>query len=247
MLLATLLLSIGSTVGAVQGDRPPIDPARVETAVKELEAAFKSGTASEARVAAIRKNFEVSDARVAQVIEKGLADKDQAVQAAAVDALGRMPLPAALEGLHRFYRAEVKRLRDDHQLMPLVIQSIGRHGSETSIELLSDDLFLQRTFPAIKARIWSLGNIRSRKSVEALFGMMNKAGVHKVNEYGELFRVALARLTGADNGPDCQMWLAWWRDKKQGFKLPAEVPDLADELERPWNEYWGIRAQGAGR
>jgi len=245
MFAASLLLLAGLFAAAPvqdkKDDKPELDPKRIEAAVAELEAAFKDGKSADERVAAIKKNYEVTDARVASAIEKGLKDKELAVQTAAVDALGRMPHPDALAALHKFYKSEVKRLRDDDKLMPLVIQSVGRHGSESSIELLSDDLFMQRTFPAIKARVWSLGNIRSKKSVEALFGMMNKAGTQKVNDYMQMFRVALWRLTGTDNGPDCQMWLAWWRDHEKDFEMSKEPPKFPEDVEKHWNEYWGIQ------
>jgi hypothetical protein len=226
--------------GAAQNETPKPDAKRVEAAVEEINAAFKDGKSSDDRIAAIRKNMEVADARVVAAIEKSFKDKDVVVQAAGMDALGRMPNPEALEGLHRLFKAEKQRLKDDDKLLPLLLKSIGRHGSEKSIDILSDDPFLQRTFPALQARVYSLGNIRSKKSVEALMDMMNKAGTRQVNDYMNLFRQSLVRLTGADQGPDSALWTKWWQDNKSKFEVSKEVPKVPEIAEKAWNEYWGV-------
>jgi HEAT repeats len=241
MFLASILLCTTSFLaGSTQDEGTKPDPKRVEAAVEEITAAFKEGKSSDERVAAIRKNQDVVDARVVTAIEKGFKDKDGAVQAAAVDALGRMPHPEALDALHRFYKSDKQKLKDDEKLLPLLFKSIGRHGSEKSVEILSDDLFAQRTFPAIQARVLSLGNIRSKKSLEALIDMMNKAGPRQVNDYMNLFRQSLLRLTGEDQGPDSAMWTKWWQDNKSKFEVPKEVPKVPEIAEKAWNEYWEI-------
>ena len=240
MLLVPIVFLLSSALTAIPqepGARP--DPKRVEAAVAEIEGAFKEGKTADEKVAAIRKNKEVLDARVITAITKGFKDKDQAVQAAAIDALGRMDHPEALEGLHRLYKADKQRLKDDEKILPLLLKSIGRHGSEKSVDLLADDVFLQRTFPAIQARVLSLGNIRSKKSVEALMDIMAKAGTRQVNDYMNLFRQSLVRLTGADQGPDSAMWTKWWQDNKAKLEVSKEVPKLPEIAEKAWSEYWG--------
>jgi HEAT repeat protein len=240
MLLAPLLLVALVAAPAQDKKDPPLDPKRIDAAVAELDAAFKEGKSPEERIAAIKKNVEVVDARVVAAIDKGLKDKDAGVQTAAVDALGRMQHPDALEGLHKFLKGEQKRLKDDEKLLPLVLKSIGRHGNEKSVEVLADDPFMQRTFPALQARVMSLGNIRSKKSVEALIEMMNKAGPRQVNDYMMLFRNSLWRLTGADQGPDSAMWAKWWQDNKGKFEMPKEVPKMPQIAEDAWNTFWEI-------
>ena len=86
----------------------------------------------------------------------------------------------------------------------------------------------------------SLGNIRSKKSVEALIEMMTKAGPRQVNDYMMMFRQSLVRLSGADQGPDSTMWTKWWQDNKAKFEVPAEAPKMPEVAEKAWNEYWGI-------
>jgi hypothetical protein len=245
MNIASLLLSLGLSVTPLLQDGPQKpDPKKVEVVVQEIEAAFKDGKPTD-RVAAIKKGLEIPDAQVAAAIEKGLKDKDPEVQSAAVDALGRMQHPDALDALHKFFKADKARLKEDEKLLPLVFKSIGRHGSEKSVEILADDPFMQRTFPAIQARVMSLGNIRSKKSVEALVEMMTKAGTRQVNDYMNLFRQSLVRLTGADQGPDSAMWTKWWQDNKAKFEVPKEVPQMPEIAEKAWNEYWGITPKEA--
>jgi HEAT repeat protein len=209
--------------------------------VTEIETALKDAKTPEEKVAAIQKNREVLDAKVAGAIEKGLRDKAAPVQAAAADALGRMPLPDALEALHKFYKSEVKRLKDDQTLMPVVIKAIGRQANEKSVDLLSDDIFMQRTFPAIQARVLSLGNIRSKKSIDALFTMMNKVGTNQLDTYMEPVRLALMRLTGTDQGPSSQAWMTWWRGAEKGFDIAKVEVKLPEAQTKAWDEYWEIR------
>ncbi|MFN0008286.1 MAG: HEAT repeat domain-containing protein [Planctomycetota bacterium] len=245
MLHASLVLALAALLGgAAQGpDSKVPDPQRVEAAVLELESAFKEGKTAEDRIAAIRKGHEVLDARVVRAIGKGLKVKDAGVQAAALEALGRMDHPEALEALHGLYKSDKQRLKEDEKLLPLLFKSIGRHGSEKSVEILSDDLFLQRSFPAIQARVLSLGNIRSRKSVEALMEIMTKAGRRQVNDYMNLFRQSLVRLTGTDQGPDSAMWTRWWQENKTRFEVQKEIGKVPGFAEETWNEYWGIEAR----
>jgi hypothetical protein len=248
MLLApTLLFAVLLTAPAQdkKDETAPIDPKRVEAAVAELDTAFKEGKSADERVAAIKKAVDVPDAKVIAAISKGLKDKDAPVQSAAVDALGHMQHPEALERLHAFYKSDVKRLKDDDKLLPLLFKSIGRHGDEKSVDILADDPFLQRTFPAIQARVMSLGNIRSTKSVKALIEMMNKAGPRQVNDYMNLFRQSLVRLTGADQGPDSTMWAKWWQDNKAKFEVPKDVPKMPEIAEKAWNEYWELTPKKA--
>jgi hypothetical protein len=241
MFLASLLVCAAPLLANRAEDQAtPTDPKRIEAAVAEIEAAFKDGKTADERVAAIKKNQEVVDAKVVAAIEKGLKNKDAAVAEAAIDALGHMAHPDALDALHKFCKSDRQRLKDDEKLLPLLFKSIGRHGNEKSIELLADDPFLQRSFPAIQARVMSLGNIRSTKSVEALNDMMQKAGPNKVNDYMMLFRQALVRLTGTDQGPDSVAWTKWWQDNKTKFEVSKDVPKVPEIAEKAWNEYWGI-------
>jgi len=134
MFFASLLVCAGPFLSNAAQDQAKPDPKRVEAAVDEITTALKEAKSSDERIAAIRKNQDVVDAKVVAAIERGFKDKDPGVQAAAVDALGRMPHPEALEALHKLYKSDKERLKDDEKLLPLVFKAIGRHGSERTHE-----------------------------------------------------------------------------------------------------------------
>ena len=241
MILASLLVC-GSLCASPQEPQGKPDPKRVDATVEAINAAFKTGKSDE-RVAAIESGGAVADAKVVAAIEKGLKDKDAAVQTAAVETLGHIDHADALDALTKFYKGERERLKDDQKMLPLVLKSIGRHGSEKSIDLLADDLFMQKSFPAIQARVLSLGNIRSKKSVEALMDMVTKAGPNRVNDYMQLFETSLVRLTGEDQGPDVAIWQKWWQDNKSKLTISKDVPKIPETFAKTWNEYWGTEPE----
>lgn len=233
-LLVTLSLAMSPTLQ----DRTAVDPKRIESAVATLDTAFKTGK-GEDRVRAIRGSMDVVDGKVIDGIGRGLRDTDESVRGAAVEALGRMRHPRALELLHTFVRGGREALTKDEVLFPAVLRAIGRHGDASSIEILADDPFSQRSHGAIQARIYGLGNIRSEKSVDALFDMLKKVGMNQADRYMDDIRLALVRLTGEDQGKAPEMWNKWWRDQKN-YKLPAEPVALKEVDQKAWDSYWGI-------
>lgn len=235
----TLLLALPLALPAAFQDSKPVDPQRIESAVTELDTAFKTGK-SEDRVRAIRASFEVLDGKVIDGIGRGLRDSDDTVRRAAVEALGRMRHPRALEVLHGFVRASREALQKDEELFPATLRAIARHGSPSSIEILIDDPFSMRSNGAIRARVLGLGNIRSEKAVEALFDLMKKVGLRRADNYMDEIRLALVHLTGEDQGKDPEMWNKWWRDQKH-YKLPEAPPVLTKLDQIAWNTYWDIR------
>ncbi|MCC7010988.1 MAG: HEAT repeat domain-containing protein [Planctomycetes bacterium] len=234
---------------AVQSPTPaPADPKAIETAVAELSAAFgKDGTPA-ARAEAIQKHVGAVDGRVIELVAKGLADKEATVVTAAVDALGHMRHPSALDALQGYLRREKKKLADDTALLPQVFKAIGRHGSASSIDLLKDDPFDQRAYAAAQARIMSLGNIRATAAVEALVDLSKLVGPNRMDGLRNDFRVALAQLTGQDLGPESSAWQKWWQDNKKTFQVQKEAPKLDGILQRQWQRYWGLgeKPEGAG-
>ena len=238
-MLTTLLFTFALALPAQDQPKPPPDPKRIDAAVTELTTAFGKDGTSETRAAAIKNNVEVVDGKVIALIVKGLDDKDPAVEAAAVDALGHMAHPDSLKALHALYKKDKAKLKDDEQMFPLVLRSIARQGSPSSVEILLDDPFAQRSHDAIRARILGLGNIKAKASVEGLISLLSMAGAQKVDGYMDDFRLSFGHLTGQDKGPDPAAWQKWWQDSKDKYELPATAPDLAPEQKRNWNRYWG--------
>lgn len=238
-MLAALLLS---SVLALQSGSVP-DTKKIEAAVAELTAAFAKGTPAQRRVEALAAAVETVDARVIELVAKGLGDQEPPVVLAAADALGRMAHPDALAALHAFAKREKKKLAEDETLFPAVLKAIGRHGSASSIELLADDPFSQRAYATVQARVMALGNIRSTRSVEALIEMSKLVGPRRMDGVRGDVRLALARLTGRDLGPDSVEWLAWWQEHKKSFEVAKEPPELEPALQKQWNRYWGIETK----
>lgn len=251
-MIAALCLSL---ILSAQNPAPtPSDPKLIETAVAELTVAFgKDGTPA-ARAETITKHVTIVDARVIEWVAKGLADKDATVVNSAVEALGQMRHPNALDALQSFVKRERKRLTEDAALYPQVLKAIGRHGNPSSIALLKDNPFDQQSYLAAQARVMSLGNIRTNAAVEALIDMSKLVGPHRMDGLRNDFRVALAQLTGSDLGPESTAWQKWWQDNKRTFETKKEAPKLDSVLQRQWERYWGLNdkakergEQGGGR
>jgi hypothetical protein len=228
---------------------PPPSPEAVRTAVDRLEEAFTKGKSPE-RISALDAAGNVPDAKVIEWVAKGMRDVDGAVSAKSVETLRFMEHPAALEALHAFYRQSAKRLEKDEEGMTRLLKAIAQHRNKRSIEILADDPFVTVSNPILEARILGLGNIRAVESVEALMSLLRSAGRVKVGPYMPDFRLALMRVTGADQGVDQEAWLKWWSDHKKDFKVAAEPPPLPPQMQYRWDTYWGtdgMRARQTGR
>jgi len=210
---------------------------QVTEAVDALEKAFKKGKSPE-RIAAVEAGSGVLDAEVIEWIAKGLTDRDPAVQKAALESLRFMAHPAALDALHKSYKRN-KKLLEHEELGAALLRAIGQHGSEKSIDVLSDSFFKPLNHKAIQARILGLGNIRANESVEELMAMMAKVGRHKARPYMGEFRLSLMRLTGSDNGKSVDLWVSWWNKAKRKLEVSAEAPLLPKADQKRWDSYWG--------
>jgi hypothetical protein len=213
----------------------------LETARTALTTAFKQGEAED-RVAAIGSYGRVADPVVVDWVSKGLGDKTPAVRDAALDALRWSTYPTALEELESFYKRE-KKLRKDPEFGPQLVRAIAQHGNAKSIGLLAKDALSDREPKLSNARILGLGHIRDPKSVEALMGLMKKAGRNRTQPYMDDFRMSLMVLTGTDNGKSQEAWIAWWNDNKKGLVVTPVAPELPKKMQYKWNRYWGIESK----
>jgi hypothetical protein len=242
-LLLSLSLGLLLPAPAGQDAEPAPGPSdeQVEAAVGELDAAFKSKDTA-ACVAAIGTAMEVVDPRVIKSVAAGLKDKQPAVRLATFDALGRMAHEDALKELHRHYKSNRKKLRDDAPAFAALFKAIGRHGDASSIEVLADKPWDNIDAAVIKARIYGLGNIRDVAAVEELFSMMNKGKPLPGEDAPFMpdFRVALVRLTGTDQTTNKTLWQDWWRKNKKGFEIVEQPGDMPRDVRLAWNDYWGL-------
>lgn len=240
--------------GVGGGNRPqtppasaPVDPKAIDECVANLQAAFGKDGSTAKKLDALGKASAVVDARVVAAAKEGLSDKEASVVAATVETLGQLRHPSALEALQGFYKKERKKLADDLTLMPALVKAIGRHGSPSSIALLKDDAFDQKTYLTAQARILSLGNVRTIESLEALIDLSKMVGPNRMDGLRNDMRLSIAQLTGVDLGPESTAWTRWWNDNKKGFEVAKEPPKLDAGLQRQWESYWGVPREGEGR
>lgn len=221
--------------------------AEVERVRTELQEALRSKD-QKALEAALAAAQDVPHVELVKLAQKALEDERSAVRLAALQTLRWIALPEALAVLHKQAR-DKKRLKDP-ELGPAILRAIGQHADPSSVEVLAREPF-DPPGPCVKARLYSLARIRTRASLEALLAMLGTLpqGNHPrpIAAHMKDARLALAVLTGVDQGEAPEPWEAWWRDNKKDFQVAAEPPQLPRELEQQWNSYWGLaRMQGRG-
>ena len=251
-LLAALLFALPAFAQDEEIDKPypRVDEPTAEQkkeAVEALKAAAKDKRNVEGQQAAIERYGAYSDPYVVREVSKGLRSRDADVKLTAIEALGWHRNKEALKQLHRLYRRERKILAKQEELFAALFKAIGRHRSKTSLDVLGDKVFTGATDSVIKARVYGIGNIRKKKSIEMILKGMrltgtspSARGARTSEPLGmEYFRVALAVLTGEDFGGVSEEWQRWWRKNKNKFKMSDERPDVSQDIKNLWISFWG--------
>lgn len=233
-LLATAVL-IACPV-AVDDDEGP-SPEEVRAAVAELEEGLEAEELAD-RTLALQRAALVVHPDVIEVVVDAIRDDEQDVRRAALEALRWMHHEDALDALHGQLKKN-KKLKKEPELYALLIKAIGQHANPESVDLVSDDLFSVRDEDVVRARIRSLGRIRSEDSVAALIDIMRSAKRKDVQRYMGDLRVSLMVLTGVDNGLDQDRWTAWWNDNKRDLEVREQPHLLPENEQRMWSYYWG--------
>ena len=252
-MLTSVALAALPFLAVLQEPKSAPSAEKVAATCDALEKALVKGAQKEDVARALRGALEVVDARVIEVIDaKGLRSDDPETRDPAVEALGRMDHPDALKALHEALKRDRKELQDAPPRYAALLRAIARHGKESSIPALVEDLFQSPDRGVIQARILGLGHIRSTKSVEELIRLMRSAPRPRVSDHMETFRTALVVLTGEDKGTDQELWINWYGDHKSKLEVAPEMPELPRELRRRWNVFWGERdeedeGEGAGK
>ena len=255
MWLARSILALSLLAPSPRSQQPPPAPVpsptreQVEATCRRLEEVLvpsaDPATAREALKAAIAV---VHADVIARIDARGLRHADASIREAAVEALARMDHPDALAALTAVLKRDGKALAEDPPRHAALLKAIGRHGKESSIPLLVKDLFQSTDRGVVTARIFGLGHIRSRASVDELMQIMRSAPRGKgVNHMPEL-RTALVVLTGVDKGTDQALWLNWYGDNKNSLAIaPAPPAELPRDVQRRWDSYWGTEERPAKR
>lgn len=230
-------LSVPAPLALVQQDTGPKTSA-VTKAVAELKQAF-AGKDQAARLDALRRAIDVPHADVIKALEPALSGKQEEVLRAALETLGRMRHAQALERLLRYAKRQRTSLKKLPELNLLLIKSVGRHGSLSGLKFLTDNLFSSRDNSLIKARIVALGMIRDRKAVEAIFKQLKSTDRRRITIVMRSVQIALARLTGRDEGTGQDRWQAWWRTVSKDWKVSEKPAPMPEGLQRSWDSFWG--------
>ena len=210
----------------------------IDEAVTALRAAFAQKD-PELRITALN-DHRVPVPEVVAFQAQGLRSKDLKIKQAALDALRFTDHEDALRLLHK----ECKRsssLRKHELLGPLLFKAIGQHGDPSSLSLLSDKIYAERSREFVRARLFGIANIRDRKALETLIELLRGERIEVVKRYSRDLRLSLMQLTGVDRGESPDRWREWWSENKRDFELPEKPPLMPLDLQRSWDAFWGIR------
>ena len=240
--MLALLLCAPLLCAQAEGEKPAPPAAEEVARVRdELEAALRSRE-QKALETALTAAQEVAHADIVKQVLRALEDERPPVRLAAVQALRWIRIPESLAALHKLAR-DKKRLKEP-ELGAAILRAIGQHADASSVAILAREPFEPQRGDCISARIYSLGRIRTRESLEALFAMLGTLpqGNHPrpIAAHMKEARLALAILTGVDQGEAPEPWEAWWREHKKGFEVAPKPPELPRELQERWAGYWGL-------
>jgi len=229
-----------------QDEAPPEpDPKDVEAALAQLEKAFGDGDSAD-RIRAIERGAEVEHATVIAALAEGLSDDGRDVRIAAIGALRTMNHPAALAPLaERAARVRAgkpgpEKAAGQTEELAALLRAVGQHADPSTIDLFAAGALSNEDAAVVRARVLSLGRIRTKQSVEALMALMRKAGRKDVQAHMGEFRLALVAATGVDHGRSQDLWLGWWNDRKKEFEAPEKEPLMPRRDKQAWDAYWGV-------
>jgi HEAT repeat protein len=243
--LGALLLGAACALLLLVGTPASAEEEGEAKALADLAAAFPKGSSSE-QISALRAAQTINTPAVSKAIAKeGLESKDGSVQLAAMRALGQMPNEESVKALEHAYRSHQAAQKDEAFFVTLITE-LGRLGDPGSVALLADKPFKNGTQQTSRARIYGLGNIRTKQAVEALIkGIQLQGptarGMFSTNTDVLLpdFQTALTVLSGQDQGADRNLWTKWWRTQGKTFEVEAELPVIPARLEKRWEDFWG--------
>jgi HEAT repeat protein len=219
-----------------------------------LQAALDSGDENELLDAL--EAARTSDDKIAvELAAKALRSQYVAVRLEALETLGRMRHPEALDKLLEEY----KRSKDDDndEVFAAVLKAIGRRADPKSVDVLVDDPFDRLTLESGKARILGLSRIRTKHSLESFVAMSRKASPSArrgrgitdsewAGRFREAMRCTAVVLTGKDFGFSRPDWEKWWRENADTFEVAALRPPVPADVRAYWEHYWNEPYDASG-
>jgi len=235
--MLALLLSLFLSINPQETPQPP-SPERVTETVLAIKESLAKGEKDD-QILRLQAAAEVPSKDVARVLEKTLKNKQPEVVAAAIQGLRWMKHPAALRALQKAYAGN-KALRKNDELQLSLIKAIGQHGAVSSIKLLVHEVFALKQPKQREARIFSLGMIRHRDAVEAIFQLIRNTPEKRILSSMGVVRISLMMLTGVDNGPQPGPWKVWWKENQKTFKMAPISHAIPRKILDRWTRYWGL-------
>ncbi len=223
---------------------------QVQTTLTDIETAFESKEIS-AISNALERAASVPDKKVVKAVSRALKDRRPEIRRAAVSSFRYLDHKDALEHLHKLTKS--RKWMEEREVSAAILRAIGQHGDPTSVQFLHKGHEQTPYYQPTRARVFGLGNIRTKKAVDALIELMNLDGAsgnpHSKRRYDYLnheFRLSLVVLTGVDQGTNPELWAKWWRKNKKGFEISKKPTPLPKSLRDQWDRYWG-RSMGYSR
>jgi len=155
------------------------------------------------------------DAASAAIAGSGLRSPALALRRAAAIQLGRMERKNVVPQLCTALGKNAKH----KTLYPLIARSLGQIADPGAIKTLSLGWNHHKAagWAGFALRIHALGNIRDKRSIDALLRYFVKMHRDYVKHYQHVIVEALKKLTDKDFGKDTQAWRRWWRKNRETF------------------------------
>ena len=209
----------------INGEKPEsdgLDPEVVKAMVMDFEKAYSKWSKPE-KLDGMKKLAATEDPGAAKAIAKnGLKDRDLAVREEAAVLLGRMGCREVVGTLTKAMKSNEKEVN----VYLAIITALGDIGDPKAIPYLSKDFWNQKEAATgirmANAKINALGQIRSRKSVDALIDMLYVGGPGAMAALSGSLTRALEGLTGQRFGWDRDRWKDWWKKNRSKVKLEED-------------------------
>jgi hypothetical protein len=162
------------------------------------------------------------DAVAAAMAKYGLFDRSSLVKKTAARELGllgrRNVVPVMLGSL--------KKNEDDLEVTIYTIWALGQIGDPRAIPELAKGWWSpreQRTgHKAAKMKVEALGNIRDKRSIDAILDQFYAVPDGDLGVVGENILRALKKLTGQDLGHSKRAWKNWWKKNRATHRFDKE-------------------------
>ena len=238
--MLSLLLSAALALPLLADDDQEVEslsPA-VEQALKELDNALETKIEGMI-VSVLYRHKDLVHPAVIERFASSLKHRKPGVRKTALVALRFMDHEDALKALIKFCEKD-KRIRIDRDQLERTLRALGQHADERSRELFTKPPYESVDETVIRARIRSLGRIRSKQSVVDLMAMFKTKEEWKPVDFTNDFRLSLVVLTGVDRGTNPADWQRWWKEAKEELEVSESLPKLELSDLREWCNYWEL-------